>query len=390
MDTKKKRQLEQDYANLQQLFDLVINSMPGNYWWKDTNGIYLGCNKHVVNIVGLEPEELIGKTDFETPWKEQAAEIVANDNEVMRTGKIQEKEETLVGADGKHHTFLVMKSPFRNPEGQIIGTVGTSFDFTRQKEIAEQFRLAKEKAEENDQIKTEFIRNMEHDIRTPFSGIYSLASVLIERETEQEKKEFLEAIAKCSKELLDYCNSIILLARTEKGSLPLLAKKFDLPQLIERVIATEMPPAIHKELQLNYVYPENVPGVLIGDPVRLYRVLINLVGNAIKFTSKGYVKISVKFGKQINDKEIIVQIFVKDTGMGIPEDKKDYIYEKFTRLTSSNQNFYKGAGIGLRVVKQLVDEMKGEIDLKSKLGEGSTFICTIPFQLPLMDEVLEE
>lgn len=235
-------------------------------------------------------------------------------------------------------------------------------------------------------LKAEFIQNMEHDIRTPFHGIWMLASLLESKETDPSKKESLSDISKSAKELLDYCNGILEFIKAEEKSVPVLAKKFDLWRLIDKIVTMEIPAAKIKNLILLMNFSEEIPRVVIGDEHRLQRILINLVGNAIKFTHTGFVKISVKLAKKEN-KEIVLQIYIEDTGIGIPEDKMIYIYEKFTRINPASQGVYKGTGLGLRLVKQLIEEVDGEIDVKSEVGKGTTFVCTIPFKLPLVEGV---
>lgn len=127
--------------------------------------------------------------------------------------------------------------------------------------------------------------------------------------------------------------------------------------------------------------------VVIGDSYRLKRILLNLISNSIKFTNSGHIKVTVQQIKKITDRSVIIRFTVKDTGIGMQASEQDLIYERFVRLTPSNQGYYKGLGLGLRIVKQFIKEMDGEIELESKLGEGSVFVCTIPFQLPLVNDI---
>ena len=231
---------------------------------------------------------------------------------------------------------------------------------------------------------------MEHDIRTPFNGVWGLANYLWQHETEEQKKEFLGDITNCAKELLDYCNGILDFSKIEQRSLPLLEKKFNSRKLLDSTMAIEMPPAKLKKLELTLDCDDKVPVVLVGDQYRLQRILINLVSNAVKFTQHGFVKLCVQLVKQLDDKNIIIRFIIEDSGIGIPQEKQDFIYEKFARVTPSNKGAYKGIGLGLRIVKQFIEEMGGEIDLRSEQGKGSTFICTLPFKLPLVSDMADE
>ncbi|QLH43983.1 MAG: GHKL domain-containing protein [Coxiellaceae bacterium] len=155
-------------------------------------------------------------------------------------------------------------------------------------------------------------------------------------------------------------------------------EKFNLSQLITSTINIELPAAKHKELTLTVDFDNNIPPVLIGDDYRLQRILINLLSNAIKFTHKGSVKLVVEQSVRENNNLIILKFIVEDTGIGIPIEKQNFIYEKFARISPSNKGIYEGAGLGLSIVKQFIEEMEGEIDLESEIDKGSKFICTIP------------
>lgn len=363
----------------------IINCTPGSLYWKDRHGHYLGCNQFMVDTSGLKTvNDIVGKTDFDL-WPDYAQKISENDNQVMQTGETLFTEETVKIASGKLMYFTGVKMPLRDESNNIIGVIGNSLDITALKMAEEELKLAKDEAEKSNQLKTEFIRNMEHDIRTPFSGIYSMTKILEEQETDKEKKMWLSSIAECAKQLLDYCNGILDFSKLESGNLTLLSKKFDLRQLTNDVAALEKPPAEIKNLYFMIDYADSLPSIFVSDPYRIQRILINLTSNAVKFTEKGYVKISIKLAKQINDKQVILKICVEDTGIGIPPDKQNAIYEKFSRLSPANKGFYKGSGLGLTIVKQLIEELNGEIEVKSEPNKGSCFTCLVPMKLPLMD-----
>lgn len=365
----------------------IINCTPGSLYWKDKRGMYLGCNQFMIDTSGLKSiNDIIGKTDFDL-WPDSAEKIVKNDQLVMQAGETIFTEEAVKIASGKLMYFTGVKMPLWDENNNIVGVIGNSLDITALKMAQRELILAKEEAERSNQLKTEFIRNMEHDIRTPFSGIYSMTKILEDKETDQEKKAFLSTIADCAKQLLDYCNGILDFSKFEAGTVPLLSKKFDLQQLIHDVIALEEPPAKMKRLQFIIEYSDKLPAIFISDPYRIQRILINLTSNAVKFTDEGHVKISVQAIKQIQDRQVILKICVADTGIGIPLDKQNAIYEKFNRLSPANKRFYKGFGLGLTIVKQLIEELNGEIEVNSEVNKGTCFTCFLPMKLPLMNEI---
>jgi signal transduction histidine kinase len=300
--------------------------------------------------------------------------------EVMETGVSQVIEEPAAMLDGTQGIFLSNKVPLRNKMGEIIGLLGISMDITNLKSL----QIAKEKAELASKQKSDFIHNMEHDIRTPFNGVYALARILAEQETDPTKKDRLEKISKSGKELLDYCNAVLDFSNIEAGGANIRHKRFDLKELLSNIITMEGATVAHKNLKLTLNYSDNIPHILIGDDIRIQRIMLNLMSNAIKFTEIGGVKIIVSLAKEKPEqREVVLKIVVEDTGIGISDDKKDIIFEKFTRLSPSNKGKYKGMGLGLYVVKQFMNDLNADIDLISAEGKGTAFICTIPFKLPL-------
>ncbi|MCX7114748.1 MAG: HAMP domain-containing sensor histidine kinase [Gammaproteobacteria bacterium] len=274
-------------------------------------------------------------------------------------------------------------------ENNTIGVLGISFDISDRKKIEMDLQQAKEKAEVANEAKSEFLRNMEHQLRTPFSGVYSLVQLMCESETDPEKKMLLEETYKSAKEFLDLLNNIINFSRDQVDTSAVLSKKFDLKVLVEKAVTMEHATATYKHLELTCHYP-SIPSIFVGDPYRIRRVILNLLSNAIKFTEKGRVELEVKLAKKIDDRHYILQLIVSDTGIGIPQDKQQLIYEKFYREHPANQNKYTGAGLGLYIVKELVDELEGEIEVVSSPGKGARFICTLPLTRPLIDEINDE
>jgi two-component system aerobic respiration control sensor histidine kinase ArcB len=359
----------------------VIDNLPGSIYWKDKNGVYLGNNvfaKQKMLSVNLNPS-VIGKTDYDLFEKTVADRFTKHDQEVINNNRAMSHEETTILPDGQRVVQLSLKRPLHDKRGRVIGIVGNTVDITELKNTQEKLSIAKKKAEDSNRAKMNFIQNMEHDIRTPFAGIYSITSILVSMETDPEKMKFLSAIEKSSKELLDYCNGIIELVRIESGKLEEPNGPVNLRNIIQSVINMEIAPALHKKIDLLAEYSDDLPEKIVSNSLNLQRILVNLVSNAVKFTDKGYVKILVTVEKYLDQINKVI-IRVEDTGKGIPADKYDYIFERFTRLTPSNGGTYKGTGLGLSVVKYLVEELQGTIELTSMVGQGSVFTCTFPLQ----------
>jgi two-component system, OmpR family, aerobic respiration control sensor histidine kinase ArcB len=366
----------------------IIANLPGFIYWKNKESQYMGCNNNLARISGLNDRtEIVGKTDYDFEWgKERAEQFKSADREVMRDKmtKIYEDRISVKRPDGHYYYIRTEKMPLYE-EGKVIGVLAVAFDITDQKILEEQLKEQKEISEQANLAKTEFIRNMEHDIRTPFIGIFGMANILWEQETDPMKKEYLGDITQSAKELLDYCNGILDFSKVSSGLFPVVEKKFNLFDLIENILKIEIPAAKTKNLILTSHLSEELPNIVVGDPYRLCRLLINLVSNAVKFTKEGKISINVELINK-TDETFLIRFVIKDTGEGIPLENQNYIFEKFSRLSPSNKGLYKGSGLGLMIVKQFIEEMKGEIDLNSKLGEGTEFICTIPFKIPLTND----
>jgi len=289
--------------------------------------------------------------------------------------------------------------------------VGGVFARNREIVVAEKMRRRSEAA---NKAKTEFIANMSHDIRTPITGIVGLVQDLLNKaeKTKAHIKSSSAPGALCSKtdellgevvnliqkdgklligatdELLQLCNEILEVVRLESGKFENNVESFDIHSLITHNIELLQPVARHKKLQLLYDIDKSVPQFLSGSRIYLDRVLLNLISNALKFTEEGNVKISARLLHSSNSsisvatgEEIRIKIRVEDTGVGIPEDKFDTIFEHFSRLTPSYEGLYKGAGLGLYTVKRYVKAMDGKIDVSSKLNEGTCFTITLPFDV---------
>lgn len=376
----------------------IIEDLPGSIYWKNKEGVYKGRNRtsaeslRNMNFV-WKLEDIIGKTDYDLFAKEMADGFRAHDREVMEARKESTREEVAILPSGEKVIQLSTKRPLYDEKGSVVGVVGNTVDITYLKKIEADLREAKKIAENANmanQAKTEFIKNMEHDIRTPLSGIWGIVNQLYQRENDTFKKELLYDVTSCANELLGYCNGILDFSKIELGAFSKLEKKFNIKKLVEEVVAIETPPAKVKQLTLTLEFKNDMPDILLGDEYRLKRILINLVSNAVKFTQQGYVKIIVSLAEKTSNNSVVFRFIVQDSGIGIPEEKHDFIYEKFARLSPSNKGMYKGIGLGLRIVKQFTEEMDGEIDLKSELGKGSTFICTLPFKLPLISQDIKD
>ena len=229
---------------------------------------------------------------------------------------------------------------------------------------------------------------MRHDIRTPLSGIVGCAEIIRNASTNPIKvEEYADNLIQSSEALLNFLNKILEGIKVATGEIPLLKKKFDFKKNIQDIIDLNKSLAVKKNLDLNLSIDKAIPPYLIGDPVRLQRIILELITNALNFTQQGSVNTELKIRKHETQK-IIIEIKISDTGIGISADRQEEIFTRFTRLTPAYQGVYKGLGLGLSIVKQFIDDLSGEIYVESELNQGTTFTCFIPFQEPLVMDAI--
>jgi len=241
---------------------------------------------------------------------------------------------------------------------------------------------SKEIAETANKAKSGFMANISHEIRNPLNAIIGLSNSLARSELSLQHKEIVEYLKISSHNLLNIVNDILDFSKIEANKVELYNDNFEVEQLSREVCASYNASAKLKKLDLSYKIDSDVPLSLYGDGIKLQQILINLVGNAIKFTKKGGVTISVKRGKTDNEKVYLI-IEVADTGIGIKKEDYDRLFQSFTQLDSSTTKEYSGTGLGLVIVKRYTDLMNGTVSFSSEFGKGSTFVITIPFNLPV-------
>jgi len=411
------------------IFQNIIDALPVLLFWTDKKNIYLGNNaRHAIAFGFDSAKEVIGRTLYDTflnvDFDSSITDRICKEHkEIMRIGKGQILEYTVSLFDSNHNkrqaTYLSQKYPLFDENGEVIGVTGISMDITELKDTQEALTKAKEKAEASSAAKSEFIANMSHDLRTPMMGVIGMLQALLYTMEDAERKiqenpvcspekyenifqdlfsrirEYTMIAQLSSQELIELLNEILETARLESGHQQIKQESFDLSVLIQKAMNLLQSIAVHKQLYFSVHIDHRIPRYLKGSQLYLHRSLLNLISNALKFTDHGSVAINVGI-KDPADKykkgdQISLIISIRDTGIGIPEDKFNQIFEHFSRLTSSYQGIYKGSGLGLYSVKQYVDAMDGKVSVESEVGKGSCFTLTIPFLVedhadPVMDE----
>ena len=299
----------------------------------------------------------------------------------MNTGIAKTLEEPLFNPDGTKTIWLSSKVPLFDVSGQVIGMLGTSLDITERKKTEEALNEAKIRAEAASLAKSEFLAVISHELRIPLTGILGMTQLLSTKNlTSLKQHEYLHNILTAGMHLLNLINDSLDFAKLEAAQLQVSSAPMDLKTLIEEISTMLTPLAKAKNLELLIHFEQAAPHKIQGDKRLLRQIMINLVGNAIKFTERGYVSIQVECLEQTSDLATFV-ISVMDTGIGIPEEKQGMIFDHFSQVDASHSRRYGGAGLGLTITKQLVELMSGTISVTSQISQGSTFRCVIEFSL---------
>lgn len=375
-------------SNSEIYFLSIIEQVPHNIFWKNVDGLFLGCNKAFAKDAGFNTSsEVVGKTDKHMPWCAYADQYIADDKRVMQSGiPLLEQEERHLKPNGEIAIVLVSKAPLFDSNKQVIGILGIFTDITARKQMEECLREAREMAERANQAKIDFVQSMRHDIRTPIIGIMGCSEVLRADANTPLQEEYTRKLVEASKAAFEILNRMMDGVQQATGLAPTVQQRFDLLPQLQAVVDMHQLTALQKGLALSLDYDPVLPAKLIGDPDRIQRIALELTTNAFKYTEKGFVRLSVSLLKQ--DGRLMLKLQVADSGIGIPADKHEEIFGKFKQLAPTRfpHSMYKGMGLGLSNVKQLLEELAGKVEVESTLGVGSVFTCFIPVSLVIKRE----
>lgn len=363
----------------------------------NTEGKIMDMNQATANIIGLTRNEITNSDFFNYFTEPQKAREVYL--EVFAKGSVADSPLTLRHVNGELTDVLFNGSTFKNDNGQVLGVVIVARDVTDQKRIVTELNNAKElaelantvaqeaksvaqkatrKAEDAVKAKQQFLSNMSHEIRTPMNAIIGFTKVVLKTELSAKQKEYLTAIKISGDALIVLINDILDLAKVDAGKMTFEQIPFKMESSIFAMLHLFETKIQEKNLKLNIEYDDSIPKVLLGDPVRLHQIILNLVSNAVKFTKQGSITVSVKLIDE-DDEKTQISFAVSDTGIGIEKLKLEKIFENFQQASSGTSRLYGGTGLGLAIVKQLTYAQGGAIHVESELSKGSTFSFTLDF-----------
>ena len=368
------RRLEEELLFSRQMMDAI----PIPIYYKDVQGRYLGCN-HSFAETFSSPEQggVIGKTVFDLLSLEDAQDIHNHDQALIASPGRQSYELKMVVKGGEQRSFVYHKATLTRPDGSVWGLIGAITDITERYRWEGDLIKARDAAEAANQAKSDFLANMSHEIRTPMNGIIGMTDLVLDSQLDVEQREYLGIVRSSADALLRLINDILDFSKIEAGKLQIENMTFDLQAELVNLIRPLQVSAQQKGLSLRLDMAADVPVHVRSDVGRLRQILINLIGNAVKFTERGDICLEVRVEARSNG-IVTLSFGVRDSGIGIPVDKLAHIFEAFSQADASTTRKYGGTGLGLTISSRIVEMLGGTLGVESTVGVGSYFHFSLP------------
>ncbi len=372
-EIEEKSHSEQQARHLSTLLRSIIDASPDLIYYRNEEGRFAGCNRIAEMLTGKTEAELVGLTLHDVFEEELALQIVASDHEVLETNESMTEELWLRFADGRRRYFEMKRVPFFENEGKRLGLLAFGRDMTERKQ-------AENAAAKASTDKTRFIATISHELRTPLNGIVGLSRMLRDTDLSDEQFSWVSTIYASAITLGNIFNDIIDLDKLDRDKLELSLKTVSLRDFTQELASIIRLLAADKSLELITEIQEPLPQLVEVDGTRLRQILWNILFNAVKFTQKGNVRLSVSATEAKDDMTMVTYV-VEDSGVGIPESEIDKIFAMYYQVDHPDHQSATGTGIGLAICKQMVDLMDGDISVTSEVGKGTRFEITLPLHI---------
>ncbi|WP_193771155.1 CHASE domain-containing protein [Candidatus Magnetaquicoccus inordinatus] len=361
-------------------FSDIMNDVEAYIYIKDRQRRYVYANRLTLQLFGCSAEQLFGRRDEEFFTSEDhLAALIAVDKQVLSTAEPSRVERVVTPLHkGETRVYLEAKRAILDEQGHVWGLSGVSTDITEQKCTEQVLQQAKVKAESATRAKSEFLAAMSHEIRTPMNVVLGMSELLLESELDAEQRRLLESMNRSGKALLGVINDVLDFSRMEAGRFTLSNVLYAPARVVEEIVHLLQVAAAEKHLSLHADIAADVPDRILGDEGRLRQILINLLGNALKFTHVGAIRLSVQRDNTAAEQALLFQ--VRDSGIGIAEEHLQRIFDHFTQADSGITRQYGGTGLGLAISKRLVELMGGRMWVESQVAVGSCFSFTLPLR----------
>ena len=366
-----KLQTEERLRTSQSQLEFLVSNTPTAFWNTDSSGNFMYANGLGFEIIGIKPAAILGKSLYEV-FKD-FPRIIDRFNRTLKGEVVQSVDET------NGHFFKSHYVPVFDEDGTIAGVTGFAIDITERIKNERELIQAKDLAENSVRVKEQFLANISHEIRTPMNGIIGLANVLRKTRLDQEQQKYLSAIRKSADNLMQIINDLLDFSKISASQFTFEELEFDLPELVQDIVDLMDNKARERNNQLTTAISPGVPTIIAGDPLRLRQVILNLIGNAIKFTENGTVHLMVNLLEDRKE-EVVLEFTVEDSGIGIPSEKLHTVFESFNQGSNDTTRKFGGTGLGLTISKNIVEMQGGTIAVRSQPNVGSSFTFTIPFK----------
>jgi PAS domain S-box-containing protein len=384
-DLSEKRKAELTAQTASNFYITLLEEFPALIWRANEDGYFNYFNKTWLNYTGKAIEDEIYKGWYSHLYVDDKQKFDDSFTESFHRKEQFVIEFRLKNHSGNFRWMYCVGNPFYNLKNEFTGFIGVCVDITERKEIEEQLLKAKQSAEAADKAKSYFISNMSHEVRTPLNGIIGLSDLLAETELNTEQKLLCNMLKQSSNVLMSLLNNLLDVSRMEFGKEKVINRPFNIVQAIEEIIDPFIIQASSKKLFIEKELKEISYKKLIGDKAKVQQILSNLLNNAFKFTEFGTIKLKAYpengSPSQKDCSKVVYHFIVSDTGIGIPEEDHERIFDSFIQVDPTSTRKYSGTGLGLAIVKRLVGLLDGEITVKSKVSIGSEFHVTLPFEI---------
>lgn len=355
----------------------ILSALPTLIFLMSADGRYLKVFTGESTLLAIPPSRMLGKTVHELLPPDRARYFQSVLDETLRTRQAQTLDYEFQIENGETRWFAATIVPVCFEHSQCVMWVAS--DVTERKLAEQEIQRARDAAVASNRLKSQFLANMSHEIRTPLNGVIGMTRLLAETERDGRKKQWIHNIETCAQSLLSVISDILDFSRIEAGGITIRAQAFDLAAAVREVVALFRDQDSDRPVRFTCTIDPALPPVLIGDPDRIRQVLMNLLGNAVKFTREGEISVQLVCTPQDHDM-VRVRIDIADTGIGIDAPALERIFEPFVQVDGSAARDHGGTGLGLSIVKHLVELMSGDIRVTSTPGAGSTFSLTIGLQ----------
>jgi two-component system sensor histidine kinase/response regulator len=377
-DITDRKQAEIDYQRTENKYKLVLETIKLPALSVDSNGDIIFCNRYMADLLGYEKHEILGLNWAENfvpeEFQYRISELFTTDS--FKTQNIN----SVICRNGDQRTISWQNTFSYDENGTIKEVTAIGEDITDRQKATDELISAKEQAERSSQFKSEFLSIMSHEIRTPMNAVIGTTNLLLCEDPKPDQLEYLNILKFSGENLLAIINDILDYNKIEAGKLELSKISFNIYHLVQKIKQSFYSKASEKGFDIRLSVDNDIPAYLIGDQVRLSQVLNNLLSNAVKFTHTGHVGIRLEKEK-INDKTVAIKFTIEDTGIGIPEDSLEIIFDPFEQESHISGSGYGGTGLGLAITKRLVDLHKSSISVISKPGMGTEFSFIIKFDI---------